>query len=86
VALCWGIRNPQALDAHGGIDYQSTYIIDFYIEHVPTMARLPYTRSVIVHVCVSLVELLLWTVMGRVPIGAHKMSISCANISSKCMK
>jgi hypothetical protein len=35
MALCWGIRNPQALDAHGGIDYQSTYIIDFYIEHVP---------------------------------------------------
>jgi hypothetical protein len=32
-----------------------------------TMGHLPYVGSVTVHVCVSLIELLLWTVMGRVP-------------------
>jgi hypothetical protein len=31
------------------------------------MGRLPYVGSVTVHVCVSLIELLLRTVMGRVP-------------------
>jgi hypothetical protein len=31
------------------------------------MGHLPYAGSVTVHVCVSMIELLLWKVMGQVP-------------------
>jgi hypothetical protein len=41
-----------------------------------TMGRLPYAESVTARVCVTLIELLLWTVMGQVP--TLEYMLSCA--------
>jgi hypothetical protein len=63
-----GDTQPPALDACGGIDCPSTYIIDFYIEHVAFYhGPLTLCGSVMVHVCLFLIELLLHAVMGWVP-------------------
>jgi hypothetical protein len=49
-----------------------------------TMGRLPYARSVTVHVCVSMIELLLRTVMGRDPTLEY-MSLGVSGLLWPCL-
>jgi hypothetical protein len=49
-----------------------------------TMGRLPYARSVTVNVCVSMIELLLRTVMGRDP-ALEYMSLGVSGLLWPCL-
>jgi hypothetical protein len=70
-----GDARPLNSGSCGGADYLGTYIIDFYIGHmVFTRVCFPYTRFVMVCMCVLLVKLPFQTVMGRVPVLEYMLS------------
>jgi hypothetical protein len=70
-----GDTQPPVLDACGGVDCLGICIIDFYIEHMDfTKVCLPYTRIIMVCMCVSLAKLPIQTVMGWIPALEYMLS------------